>query len=88
MSKTIKIIYYVDSDDNTKGSLMAYPSDKDLRNLKTIEEIGQVLHEANFGEKIGICNSVAYELVYHGSAELTCQMGKYEFGIEETELFE
>lgn len=83
---TIKILYYVDVDDNTKGSLVAYPSDKDLRNLETIEEIGQVLHEANFGEKIGISNSVAYELVYHGEAELTCQMGNYAFGWEETEL--
>lgn len=84
---TIKILYYVDVDDNTKGSLMAYPSDKELRNLETIEQIGQVLHEANFGEKIGISNSVAYELVYHGTAELTCQMGNYEFGWEETELY-
>ena len=85
---TIKVLYYVDTDDNTKGALMAFPSDKDLRNLDTIEQIGQVLHAANFGERIGICNSVAYELVYHGSAELTCQMGNYEFGWEETELLE
>lgn len=83
---TIKALYYVDVDDNTKGLLVAYPSEKDLRNLETIEEIGQVLHEANFGEKIGISNSVAYELVYHGEAELTCQMGNYAFGWEETEL--
>ena len=84
---TIKVLYYVDTDDNTKGMLMAFPSDKDLRKLDTIEQIGQVLHEANFGERIGISNSVAYELVYHGSAELTCQMGNYAFGWEETELF-
>ena len=84
---TIKVLYYVDTDDNTKGTLMAYPSDKELRNLDTIQQIGQVLHEANFGDRIGICNSVAYELVYHGSAELPCQMGNYEFGWEETELF-
>jgi len=83
---TIKVLYYVDVDDNTKGSLMAFPSDKDLRNLETIEEIGKVLHESNFGEKIGISNAVAYELVYHGEAELTCQMGNYTFGWEETEL--
>ena len=84
---TIKVLYYVDTDDNTKGALMAFPSDKDLRSLDTIEQIGQVLHEANFGERIGISNSVDYELVYHGSAELTCQMGNYAFGWEETELF-
>ena len=84
---TIKILFYVDIDDNTKGALMAFPSDKDLRNLDTIQQIGQVLHEANFGERIGISNSVAYELAYNGEAELTCQMGNYEFGFEETELY-
>ena len=87
MSKNIKILYYVDADDNTKGVLMAFPSGKDLRNLETIEKIGQALFEANFGDKIGISNSVAWELVYHGEAKLLCQMGKYEFGWEETELF-
>lgn len=87
MSKTIKTLYYVDMDDNTKGLLMAYPSDKDLRNIETIQEIGEVLHSANFGEKIGICNSIANELVYHGEAETTCSMGRYEFGWEETELY-
>ena len=84
---TIKVLYYVDKDDNTKGSLMAFPSDKDLRNLNTIEQIGQTLHEANFGEKIGICNSIAIDLVYHGNAEETFAMGTYEFGWEEIELF-
>ena len=36
----IKVLYYVDSDDNTKGSLIAFPSDKDLRNEETIKKIG------------------------------------------------
>ena len=83
---TIKVLYYVDKDDNTKGLLMAFPSDKDLRNENTIQEIGKVLHEANFGEKIGISNSIAWELAYHGAAEGTFSMGTYEFGFEETEL--
>lgn len=88
MSKTIKIIYYVDVDDNTKGALIAFPSDKDLRDFDTIKQIGQALHNANFGEKIGISNSIAYEIAHNGSAEETFAMGNYEFGIEETELFE
>ena len=83
---TIKVLYYIDSDDNTKGNLMAFPSEKNLRNTETIEQIGQVLHEANFGDKIGVYNSVAWEVVYNGTAELTCQMGNYEFGWEEIEL--
>lgn len=88
IAKEIKVIYYVNSDDNTKGTLMAFPSDKDLRNNDTIEQIGKVLHESNFGDKMGISNSVAWELAYHGTAELSCQMGNYEFGIEEIPLFE
>ena len=87
MIMTIKILYYVDTDDNTKGSLMAFPSDKDLRNLEAIDQISKVLLEANFGDRTSVCNSVACELVYHGDAELTCQMGNYAFGWEETELF-
>lgn len=84
---SIKILYYTDLDDNTKGNLMAFPSHKDLRNTKTIEQIGKVLHESNFGDRIGISNSVAFELVYHGMAELFCQMGRYGFGWEEVELY-
>lgn len=83
---TIKVLYYVDSDDNTKGNLMAFPSEKNLCNTETIEQIGQALHEANLGDKISICNSVAWEVVHHGNAELICQMGNYEFGWEEIEL--
>lgn len=83
---TIKVLYYVDSGDNTKGNLIAFPSEKDLRNTETIEQIGQVLHEGHFGDKIGVSNSVAWEVVYNGTAELACQMGNYEFGWEEIEL--
>ena len=83
---TIKVLYYVDSDDNTKGNLMAFPSEKNLRNTETIEQIGQALHEANLDDKIGVSNSVAWEVVYNGTAELTCQMGNYEFGWEEIEF--
>ena len=83
---TIKVLYYVDSDDNTKGNLMAFPSEKNLRNTETIEQIGQMLYEGHFGDKIGISNSVAWDVIYHGDAELICQMGNYEFGWEEIEL--
>ena len=86
MTKTIKIIYYVDSDDNTKGALMAYPSDKDLRDKETCKDIANVLHEANFGSQ-NVCAIIAWELAHNGMAETICSMGSYEFGIEETELF-
>lgn len=86
MSKTIKALYYVDSDDNTKGLLMAYPSDKELRTEEQINEIADVLHEANFG-RVSECKTIAHELVYSGTSEVHCGMGRYEFGWEETELF-
>ena len=82
----IKVLYYVDNDDNTKGALIAFPSNKDLRNEETIKKIGEVLHGHGFGEKMGICNSVAWELAHHGKAELTCMMGNYSFSFEEIEF--
>ena len=86
MSKSIKIIYYVHPYDNKKGSLMAFPSDKDLRNRAAIDMIASVLHEADFGS-LGVCKIIAWEIVHNGSSKTFCKMGEYEFGIEETELF-
>ena len=83
---TIKVLYYVDSDDNTKGNLMAFPSEKDLRDKETCKEIANVLHEANFGSQ-NVCAIIAWELAHNGSSKTFCKMGEYEFGIEETELF-
>lgn len=81
----MRILYYVDVNDNTKTSFMVVSERIDLRNLNTIEKIGKELEEHGFGKK-GVCNSIAYELAYHGSAEWECQMGKYEFAIEEAPL--
>jgi hypothetical protein len=36
---------------------------------------------------VNVSNSVVWEVVYNGTAELTCQMGNYEFGWEEIELY-
>ena len=37
--KDIKVIYYVDTDDNIKTTLCAVPSDKDIRSKEVIEFI-------------------------------------------------
>lgn len=87
MSKNINIIYYVDTKDNTKGSICAIPSDKDLRDAKVINELSNALWEGNFGN-MDDSKIIALEIAYNGSAKTFCRMGKYEFGIEETELFE
>ena len=83
---TIKIIYYVDNADNYKAPIMAFENSKELRDMEVIEQIGEQIELHNFGKR-GVCNSVAWELAYHGNAQLNCTMGQYNFGIEETELF-
>lgn len=88
MNKSVKVVYYVDTEDNTKGCLCAIPSDKDLCNLDIVELIGKEIHSHGFDERRGVCNSVAWELVRHKRAVLLSPMGKYEFGIEETPLIE
>ena len=86
MIKDIKIIYYVDSDDNTKGALMAFPSDKDLRTKEVRDEMARALVDANFGNQ-SHCDTIAWEIAHNGMSETICGMGRYEFGIEETELY-
>lgn len=87
MSKNVKVVYYVDTNDNTKWCLCAIPSDKDLRDAKVINELANTLWEGNFGN-MDDSKIIAWEIAYNGSAKTFCKMGKYEFGIEETELFE
>jgi hypothetical protein len=47
-----------------------------------VEKIRDELEVCGFGRK-GVCGSVAWELAYHETAELECQMGRYQFGIED-----
>lgn len=65
---------------------MAFESSKELRDMSVIEKIGAEIELHGFDRR-GVCNSVAWELAYHGNAQLNCTMGQYNFGIEETELF-
>ena len=79
--KDVKIIYYVDTADNYKSSIIAFDANKNLKSMDVIEQIGKTLEEHGFGKR-GVCNSIAWELVYHGSAHHECLWGKYDFGIE------
>ena len=76
-----KIFYYVDTKDNTKSPFAAAYDDSELRDNTIIQKLGEELEAAGFGKK-GECNSIAGELVYHGTAQHTCQMGIYEFGVD------
>ena len=87
MSKDIKVIYYVDTNDETKGTLCAIPSCKELRDNKVIEFIAEQIKNAFesthhlMGEhSIGLAQSIAHY-------EYT-NMYEYEFGIEEIPLLE
>lgn len=89
MSKTnnIKVVYYVDIDDDTKGTLCAIPSDKDMRDKEVVDFIANEIHAAF----VSICHvtindskELAKGIAYHEYASV-CE---YEFGVEEIPLLE
>lgn len=87
MSKNIKVIYYVDTDDDTKGTLCAVPSDKDMRDPKVVDFIAneiksvfETIHHLMGEHSVEIAKSIAH----HEFAN----MYEYEFGIEEIPLLE
>lgn len=82
MSKTAKVLYYVDMNDNHKSAFLVVDNSQDLRDIKVVEKIRDELETCGFGKK-GVCSSVAWELAHNEAAELECQMGKYQFGIED-----
>lgn len=86
MSKNIKVIYYVDVDDNTKGTLCAIPSNIDLREPKAINAIASAIHDSGILRPYfhDDCEEVAKGIAYHE----TYAIGEYEFGIEEIPLLE
>ena len=85
--KEIKVIYYVDTDDDTKGTLCAIPSDKDLRSKEVIEFIRHEIYGV-FSPTlhIGISESeeIAKAIAHHEFANIF----EYEFGVEEIPMFE
>lgn len=86
MSKQVKVVYYVDIDDNTKGTLCAIPSYKDLREPNVIDAIASAIHESGILRPYfhDDCQEVAKGIAYH---ESYC-IGEYEFGIEEIPFLE
>ncbi len=85
--KDIKVVYYVDTDDDTKGALCSIPSDKDMRDPKVIafiaSEIKRVFESIHhlMGDH---CEELAKAIAHHEFAD----MYEYEFGIEEIPLLE
>lgn len=87
MSKNVKIVYYVDVDDNTKGCLCAVPSDKDMRDKDIISKIANEIEESGIlNDRMKRVNirSIAFAIA-HGYG---CEAFEYEFGVEEVPLLE
>ena len=85
MKKAMKVLYYVDKKDNTKVNFLVTESPKDLRSNRIMNKITDELESIGFGSK-GACETITWDLVHNGSAEIVCQMGEYDFGIEEVPL--
>ena len=87
MAKDIKVIYYVDSDDNTKGTLCAIPSEWDMRTEGIINFIADEILSV-FRDICHLKKNDAIELattIAHHNYAASCE---YEFGVEEIPLFE
>lgn len=89
MSKNIKVVYYVDTDDNTKGCICAIPSDKDMRDSSIVQKVAdeiknvfepihQLIGEHSVGLAMAIC--------HHEYADV--ELYEYKFGVEEIPLIE
>lgn len=85
--KNIKVIYYVDLDDDTKNCLCAVPCDKDVRNPDVVDMIAEQIKEVFepthswMGEH---SKELAKAIAHHEFANIF----EYEFGVEEIPLIE
>lgn len=85
MIDKVNIVYYVDTDDNTKGAICAIPSNKDMRSSSVIEKVACAIIESGIlAQFSGFAYEIAKAVLHHGFANL----GEYQFGVEETELID
>jgi hypothetical protein len=80
---TIKNIYYVDTSDNTKNSVIAIGSDVDMRSPEVCSKIAEKIGEifpleciSSHKEEIAKC------IAHHEFANIF----EYEFGVEEIDF--
>ena len=83
---TIKVLYYVDTKDNTKGSVCAIPSDKDMRNAVVINKIAEEIRGCFAHNSLVSIHSISIaKSISHFDY---ANMDDYEFGVEEVEVIE
>ena len=85
MIKKVNIVYYVDTNDNTKGVICAIPSDKDMRSWPVIEKVTFAIVESGIlAQFSGFAYEIAKAVLHHGFSNFA----EYQFGVEETELID
>lgn len=85
--RDIKVIYYVDNDDNTKKTLCAVPTDRDMRNKNVIDLIADEIYHT-FSGILHFFKEDATELAQNIAHHNYAASREYEFGVEEIPLFE
>lgn len=84
---SINVIYSVDVDDNSKNTICAIPSGKDLRKKEVIDFIANEILNVYMGVchlNMDDCKEIAMNIAHHKYASC-CE---YEFGMEEIPMFE
>ena len=81
---TIKNIYYVDENDNTKGNVLAVNGDVDMRKQEVIDKIAEKLVDIfSFVPYILLHKEeIARCIAYHNFANIH----EYTFGVEEIDF--
>ena len=84
--KKIKHIYFVDGGDNTKGTICAFEEHIDMRHKDCINAIVENLKEVFQGNLFmrKHAKEIAEQIAYFEYAVFD----EYDFGVEETTLFE
>ena len=87
IEKKVNVIFYVDADVNTKESICAIPSDKDMRDKDIISKIAVEI------ECSGILNDRMNRVDIHSIASAiahgySCEAFEYRFGVDEVSLIE
>lgn len=86
IEKKIKLIYFVDGGDNTRGTICAFEEHIDMRHKDCIDTIVDRLKEVFQGNVFMTehAKDIAEQIAYYEYAVLD----QYDFGVEETILID
>lgn len=86
IEKKIKLIYFVDGGDNTRGTICAFEEHIDMRHKDCIDTIVDRLKEVFQGNVFMAehAKDIAEQIAYYEYAVID----QYDFGVEETILID